>query len=717
MHTVSSMSGLLLATAMAVGAPAVIAQATTTDPARIFAGCDDRERAPPQNATAETGNGAATSPATPVDRITQRRFASFSLNDLERGVPEDMASLCWARLDGVWRELESIVLDSQAGRAYATAWAGDNPDGVNMAHGKYTTPAHLVVAQSRDPSQMIYLSTGLDRTPFVRFNSRDNLTLEDVLRRGGPRKVYQAEGSFAWGNQLVIDVTRTGRVRLTLGQRQFVRPQAGVSEATMANQPPSNDAFLMNANVQGLAASRKGYDILHQDPFYLLQNPKREVFAQLDPQRYFISEARVVPIGFTLLLEGVQGMVYRKELVASETSLQETTSTTFGVDVKSITPPGVPPNSIGFSSTKAASRSMSESQSVAEAVAFSRHKSFALVVDHPFVTLSDEFIDAVEDARRLNRYQALIDQFGTHYPYAVTYGAAAKMTQRFSETSYATRISEQSEFAVQGGAKVFGVHASGHYSQMNGRQTGNSGTIGNEGATFQAVGGNGSWNESGYSANLAAPYPILLDLRPIHELLNPMNFPGEPEVYVKVRKNLERAVAAYITRQAVPLDARSRLTGIQPIAPPKAEPQQVWSVYVREIWCTGVGSGRVKGVRSLDLSINSGDTGTTKTGGLDVPCKFKDERKKLSYADGDPGLLTIRGSVTEIGKAIADFEMAWEYHQGPGDKGKRRTSSKRVALGEFASKVEVGGRHDEIWIVTTDLLPKFHLRLRFKRIR
>ena len=56
---------------------------------------------------------------------------------------------------------------------------------------------------------------------------------------------------------------------------------------------------------------------------------------------------------------------------------------------------------------------------------------------------------------------------------------------------------------------------------------------------------------------------------------------------------------------------------------------------------------------------------------------------------------------------MANFDMAWEYHQGPKDKGKRRTSSKKVALGEFASKVDAGSRHDEIWIVTTDLLVRF----------
>ncbi|MEE4299954.1 MAG: MAC/perforin domain-containing protein, partial [Pseudomonadales bacterium] len=635
-------------------------------PGSIFAGCDDGAAAP----EARSEDPRARMATRTVDRVTQRSFASFTIDDVERGVPEDMRALCWARLDGVWRELSSIVLDRKAGEQYREIWGSDKPDRLNIAHGRYETPRHLVVVDSADPERAIYLATGIEQSPFVKFESTDGIPLTDVLRRSGARKVYSATRPFAYGARLVLDVSATGSLRMELGGRMFMRPRPGISDAAMAGQLPANDAFLLSYNLEGLAASRRGYDVLTQDPFYLRINPKLEVFAEVSPQNYYITEKRTVPVGFTLVPSGIQGMVYRKSLVSSASDIQETTSTTFGFDLGGETATGTG-FSVAFSSTESASRGLSESQSVAEAVAYSRHKQYALVVDHPYITLSKLFIDAVGDARRLHRYQRLIDNFGTHYAYAVTYGAAARLTQRIDEQTYATRIGEQSSFATAAGATYYGFGGSAHYSQMEGRTTGESGTIGSEGATFDAVGGNGSWNEQGYSAG-STPYPILLDLRPIWELLNPMNFPGEPEIYVTVRQNLERAVKHYLASNAPPLTDDAPIDGIEPIAPPKAEPVQVWRAYVKRIWCTGGGSGLVKGVRTPELTISARDNTTTKTTGqrnrkndLDVSCKRREEKESLTYEAGDPGLLTIRGTADEIRNTIVKFDQTWEYHQGP----------------------------------------------------
>jgi len=528
----------------------------------IFAGCDSDARAPSEASPRDRVHQRA---GATVDRITQRAFASFSMDDLDRGVPDQMAKLCWARLDGVWRETGQVSLDRSID--VDDTWGSDVPELTTMAIGTYTTPGYLVIAAGSDSERVLRLKNGLTGDAEVEFRSNDGVSLTDVLRRGGKTKTYRASARFDYGQELVLDVTRTGRVRITIGDASFLRPSPGVSRATMASQIAADDSFLLNYNLDNLAASRRGYDIVTQDPFFLLQNTKAEVFAKVDPKKYYITERRTVPIGLSLVQEVSQGAVYRKSLASSEREIQQTVQHAFGANLQGAGVMGGVPvaASAGFDASRSAMNGMRQSQSVAQAIAFSRSKQYALVVDHPYITLSDAFVDAVEDARRHGRYETLIERFGTHFAYAVTYGAAAKVTQSFTEKSYTERASRDVGFGVNGGASVFGIGGSAHVSKLTGKSTSTSGTIGNEGATFVAVGGNGSWDQNGYSAG-TTPYPILLDLRLLHELLNPMNFPGEPEIYVTVRRNLERAVSTYLAQYASSLSAESLLPEIVPVA-------------------------------------------------------------------------------------------------------------------------------------------------------
>jgi len=111
----------------------------------------------------------------------------------------------------------------------------------------------------------------------------------------------------------------------------------------------------------------------------------------------------------------------------------------------------------------------------------------------------------------------------------------------------------------------------------------------NENWTFVALGGNGSWDQSGFATG-DTPYPILLDLRPLDELLNPMNFPGEPEVYEKARAGLRAAIENYMNGKRNLLSAESML--------PKVE---TWELTVTDLICGSAG-GEVDGI--LDLAGN-----------------------------------------------------------------------------------------------------------------
>ena len=709
---------LSVASATLTLAVPALGQSATSSQSPIFSGCDERTRAP-------EGGTAPPPPGPVVDRFTQRSFASFSMQDIERGAADGGDGLCWARLDGVWRAETPIVLEDT--RVNESIWGAAGRQHMRLANGNYTSQRHLVVVASPRDEQAIYVSTGLGGDPFVRFESRDGLTLEDVLTRDGVPKQYVATNRFPWGNQIQLDVSRkTGRIRLRLGGLTFYRPEPNSTREEMENRDPALTAFILPQTLGYLAASRRGYDIVMQDPLFLNENPKQEVFAELDQQKVYLAERHIVPANLHYIPESVQGTVFRKSLISSEQHIQETEAHSFGANLSinmGETASGIErfSASAGFNNAKESSRSMTRGDMKARAIGYSRQKKYALVLDHVYSSLSDAFIEAVEDAHRNHRYQALIDRFGTHYPYAVTYGATARMTMDLDEESYANRLAESESFSATAGATIFGVGGEVSMSEQAGRSTGTEGRMSNESVSFIAVGGNGSWDNNGYSAG-DDNYPILLDLRPISELLNPMYFPGEPQIYVTVRKNLEAAIARYLASFPArdPVSTASWIEGIEAPAPaevvaPPSKPTETWYVYVRQIWCGGIGSGRVKKVLGDRLEISGAVGGrnvkTTKVDGMETECKFKNARKKFDYGGSSPGLLKLTGTRAELQQAIIDLNLRWYYeHRGK----KERNDSRSFSL-PLNRNMAVNDIHDEIWTVRGKTLPEFSLRVRFKR--
>lgn len=639
-----------------------------------------------------------------TDPITQRSFASFSLDEITAGMPEDRDNLCWFRLDGVWRETGKVALDENQS---VEGLASDNNDLLSVTNGTYTTLAHLYVEKTEHPEKVLTIRDGLHDSFFVDFISNDGLSLKEVLQRGGPKKTYHASATFHLGNTLYIDVSRSGRIRLIFDDKTFIRPKPGVSQATISAQLPADDAFLLTYNLENLSASRRGYDVVTQDPFFLLQNPKYEVFAQVDPKKYFITEKRTVPIGYSLIQEVAQGTVYKESLITSETDYQQSVSSSFGGQI------GVGKRAAAIKSTSAYIEGFRESDIVSQALGYSRSKQYALVVDHPYVTLSLDFIDAVEDARRYGEYSAIIEKFGTHYPYAVTYGAAAKMTLSFTKESYIEKVQEDSSFPINAGGKVFGsILGFVDYNESISDRTTQSGSIGDTGATFVAVGGNGSWNENGYSAG-TTPYPILLDLRPLDELLNPMNFPNEPEIYHTVRQNLRDAITNYLLGFANVLNSNSLLPVV---SAPQPEAVEKWLVYVSQTWCSGhIWINPVEEVRgTLHGEVKTGNTYSNRTQkALSTPCKKKDKAK--TWKASGQNLISLTGTRSELAKKELLYRFEWRYVPSFA-KHKLSKQSKRYSL-PLNKNLKVGEKHDVIWPVKgKPNLPQPKIRLRFERV-
>ncbi len=678
-----------------------------------YTGCQpDEASAPPEQTPRERIE------AVRVDRITQRTFASFSLDEVEAGAgTDDMQGLCWKRLDGVWQESGLITLDHSLNQP--EIWGVDAPELVVLANGNYTDLRHLFIGSVGRDDEEVWVADALTNYGFVRFLSDDGIGIEEALQPGGPVKVFRAESRSYLGSTLELDLTASKRPRLRLGGVSYLRPESRLSEAAMSNQTASDDAFLLSYNLENLTASRKGYDVVKQDPFYLLDNRKLEVFAEVDAQRYVITEQRTVPLGLKFLQEGAQGMVYSKKMSTSGTEYQRSVAVTLGgsYDGKAEPTGFLAKTSVSVDASLSWLTSMQKNESVAQALGYSRAKLYALVLDHPYVTLSDDFIDAIGDAVRFGRYQHIIERFGTHYPYAVTYGSAAKITQSITEESFREFTEWNAGIEAEYAGGVLGQNGSVRGSLKAGMTNGTSGSIGNEGATFVAVGGNGSWSEAGYSAG-KTPYPVLLDLRPIYELLSPMNFPDQPEVYTTVRDGLRFAVKRYMQTQANKVSSASLLPEIRPVIPEQVE---TWHLYVRHAWCTGKGSGFVKsatGTLDMEAFIGSRSRGveTTKRKTFEAKCKKKRQTETYSYSRGSAGLIEVKGTRAQIAKYSLALDMRWRYKPSLTKKWRRHEKT-FPTLKAMRSNLPVGKSQDQTWKVGAKNLPDFVLSVRAKRIK
>lgn len=526
----------------AAGMPKAHARSMPVD---AFQGCQDARKAPQQ---AEKPSQAATSNR---ERINRRVMASLPVVEASNA-PDALDGQCWFRVDGVWTDNKKITLDRSV---IPRGWASDSPELLTLAIGTYTTPNHIMVAPSQNSNTSLTVFDPQDPTRRTVFISKDGRNLKDVLKQNGPVKTYKATQPSFHGPTLRIDVTRSGLARLKLDRKSYFRPKPAKSAAQLKLDIDPNDPFYMNNAMENLRAVRQGYDITTQDPFYLLSNDKSSIFAE--PEGYYIDERRLVPLGMSFVQEATQGMVYRKTLITSASGTQDTVRETMGGKTGGERE-AVYEVSVAVNYVTENTKSRMNSKTKAQAIGYSRNKQYALVVNHPFINLSDEFIDIVSDAKRAFQtgetnswfyLDQLIAKFGTHYAQAVTFGASAKMTQTFDEESYLKEFAGSTDFGGEAVSKIFGVGGSAHYSKLSGSKTSNSGTIGNEGATFVAVGGNGSWDQNGYSAG-GTPYPILLDLRPIDELLNPLNFPEEELVYTQLRHTLSKRLTEYLKGRA-----------------------------------------------------------------------------------------------------------------------------------------------------------------------
>ncbi|MEZ5459952.1 MAG: MAC/perforin domain-containing protein [Steroidobacteraceae bacterium] len=542
-------------------------------PAEAFSGCDTVVAAAPKIVASRQ---RITEAATRVDALTNREFASFSVDELEGSLRDEDIDQCWFRLDGVWREDVPISLDTDF---VPEGWSSAHPELVHLANGTYTTPLHVVVLPSTAADNMLQVMLAEGDARPVSYVSDDGVTLRELLENRGRTKVYSAPPrALAPGlaPTLTVDVTRTGYLRLRMGRASFYRPAPGT-----VSKVSGDDPFMIGYTMENLRANRTGYDVTTQNPNRLLQNPKSEVFDFATDRGAVIDQRRVVPLGLKLVKEETQGTVFYSTNVSSEREYQQMTQSTFGnstrIGVSGQVGGGREGGASGnvsieagfgwgSDSAKRQFKSLQESKSVAEEVGYMRFKKLALVLDPAYAPLTDRFIDAVADAQRQRDFSELLAKFGTHYAYSITYGAAGEVRQRLTSQAFARRRAKSdASSSNERGAFIVGESSAYRSSETRSESTFRESNEFGE-RTFDAVGGNGSWDQNGFSAG-DAHYPILADLRPLSDLLNPINFPDQPEVYGPLRREFARAIDRYMVARAT----LSEQSLIPPYVSPPAE--------------------------------------------------------------------------------------------------------------------------------------------------
>lgn len=530
---------------------------------------------------------------------SRRVFAGVAESTQYDMAQSDPMEDCASRIDGLWVELGSGPSFDTQFKTPGWSYEEESPESKGMTHGVYTQPSYLVIEYTDDPNRQLVVQEPFLDAGKVTFAAADSIGLEQALSNRSLAKRYRASRSVGeLGNDLAVRAVSNGTVMIVLGGKRFVRPKTRLSKAERAAQSPMDDAFNREAIIQHVNVMTKGFDVTTQDPNRFGQNDKGFVFAQRTGTDYYTSERKIVPIDLHLDLLGEQDSIYFSSLLSSATEIQSAYASSFGVSAqvgisgsasnKSNTRSVNLEASVGYGSSFSNSQfsSLQERSSVSQAVGFTRQKQFALIRNHAQSELDVFFRDAVVSAVQNGNFDRIIRSYGTHYSYAATYGSSGQVRHTTTSEGYRELVGGSSSDSKSGSANLLIAQANASSSSARQSSSGFETSTEFGRAYFNAVGGNGSWNETGFAAGSTA-YPILMDMRPLDELLNPINFPGQPAVYNQGRKRLARAIDDYLAEAGRRVSNQSLLPEIPP------EEIQTWRIHSRWLRCTFAGDDTI----------------------------------------------------------------------------------------------------------------------------
>lgn len=346
---------------------------------------------------------------------------------------------------------------------------------------------------------------------------------------------------FTWSPE-----TNGGAPRLRFGNGMFVKkpplPNQELKKTVDVQKVSQEDAWLVEKIPLGVYFNFAGYDITEINPFVLAQNFKAPVFAPGGSTTYEFQDRKIVPHGLQYRQQFMNETFFSESAITSEKEMQESSSFSIGLNVaakgKGEPPSDKPKAAGGINYSKSQMSGTSDNKTSMRSFGVQQIHDYVLILDQGHIKLSSGFLNMIADIKANRRpVSDLFEKFGTHYPNAVTYGASSRASMRFDSSD--VRIWAQNKESVNASITipVKAMEITPSFSSEKEKNESNRLSSSNKVETFSAVGGNAGGSLATFQADASRVVPVLFDLRPIHELINPIHFDDE-EVLGRVRSQI-----------------------------------------------------------------------------------------------------------------------------------------------------------------------------------
>lgn len=301
-------------------------------------------------------------------------------------------------------------------------------------------------------------------------------------------------------------------------------------------------------------ANFKGYNPLFMDPRnYQDSGTTKLIFkypAETSSDYYFADGKMIIPHGLLYRNDNRGREGSNTQTLSSSSQYQSEWSASLGMNVS------VPLTaSFSMNASYGQQSSLMSGQKMTCTITRTRETRFALILDRTQMELDPEFraqIEAMRDsliATKTPDYSKFFQVYGTHYPHAVTYGGMAWLEMFLSENEYRDMFGSSASIHATASGGLPGVFSASANAGFDTKQSQTfAGMVGEQRAKFGVVGGSLSKNH-GWNLPRGDEVPLLLDLRPIYELLGPANF-DDPLITENLRQEMRGAYDHYVSRQA-----------------------------------------------------------------------------------------------------------------------------------------------------------------------
>lgn len=314
--------------------------------------------------------------------------------------------------------------------------------------------------------------------------------------------------------------------------------------------------FTLNERPTLVRSNFRGYGVPRMNPrsFMLDTETSPPLFAYPDEssRSYRTTDSNIIiPYGLYFVVDNEGDEETTSTTVSNKREYQRAEGYSVGADVGGSY--GAFSASAGYQRDQDDMFGGSESRESSWELASTNQTRYALVADFGHIQLDPDFEAAILDMR--DAYvagvwydvKALLHRFGTHYPYAVTYGGTAKLEAEYTKAAREELESHNLSQGVHASMSVGTVSVSGSYSEFSKVSDRFQTEMSHSRRRFWTLGGSIARGE-GWSLPRGEEAPIMFDLRPLDELLSPVFF-DDPIVWEVLRPQVAAVIEAEMSHK------------------------------------------------------------------------------------------------------------------------------------------------------------------------